>query len=85
MQQVEETSKAKTQIKGLNLQKKYNKQKAFFINNLAHPSLDFCMWDKKQRISSFKINKQYRALIIKKNDVFTVFAVGDFHRQSPKS
>lgn len=84
MRQVEETPKAKEKIKKLRLQKKYDKQKSFFINDLKHPSLDFCMWDRMQRISSFKINNQYRALVIKKNDNYIVIAVGDFHKKQPK-
>lgn len=80
MPQVNESLTAKEQIKGLKLQKRYDKQKSFFISNPAHRSLDFCMWDHKQRISSFKLTDKYRALLIKKGDTYTVFAVGDFHR-----
>ncbi|MDO8497779.1 MAG: hypothetical protein Q7S61_04505 [bacterium] len=84
MPKVEELPRAKKQIKKLRLQEKYDKQKSFFITNPSHPSLDFCMWDHKQRLSSFKVDKQYRAMVVKKGDNYTIISVKDFHRKQPK-
>jgi len=79
MPQVKETPHALNQIKGLRLQKRYAKQKALFISNPAHRSLDFCMWDHKYRICSFKITNKYRVKIIKDGDIYTVIDAGDYH------
>lgn len=80
MRVVKETKQAENKIKDLGLWDRYQKQKAYFINNPSYRSLDFCFFDKKNRISSFKINNQYRVKIIKNIDgSYTVFDAGDFH------
>lgn len=83
MRTVNEVKKAKEKIKRFGLLDKYQKQKALFINNPAHPSLDFIMIDKKHRICSFKINKQYRVKIIKNvDDSYSVIDADDYHKKS---
>lgn len=80
MRTVNETPGATKKIKNLNLWPRYLKQKAYFITNPSYKSLDFCFFDKKNRISSFKINNQYRVKVIKNlDDSYTVIDAGDFH------
>lgn len=80
MRKVNETKNAKRKIESLKLWKRYEKQKALFIDSPSHHSLDFCFFDKKNRIASFKITNKYRVKIVKNMDgSFTVFAAGDFH------
>lgn len=82
MRTVTETKHAEDKIKGLGLRywEKYKKQKAYFIINPSHRSLDFCFFDKKTRIGSFKITNKYRVMIIKQvDDSFVVTNAGDFH------
>ncbi len=81
MRIVNETQQAEDKIKSLELWDRYQKQKAFFIANPSHHSLDFCLWDKKTRICSFKITNQYRVKVIKNPEgSYTVFDAGDFHK-----
>lgn len=81
MRTVKETKKAENKIKALHLWTRYQKQKAYFIANPGHRSLDFVFFDKKNGIASFKITNQYRVKLIKNlDDSYTVFDAGDFHK-----
>ena len=80
MRVVKENKHAENKIRGLRLWSRYQKQKAYFIENPSHRSLDFCFFDRKNRIGSFKITNKYRVKIIKNTDAsFTVIDAGDFH------
>lgn len=82
MRKVNETNKVKTFLKKRRLRKQYDKQKALFIDDPSHPSLDFIMTDRKHKICSFKVNNQYRVKIIKHpDDSYTVIDAGDFHKK----
>lgn len=85
MATVTETPRAKSKIEELGLWDKYEKAKEKFIANPGLKSLDFCIWDKVNRFWSFKITKQYRVKMIRReNDAWEVFNAGDFHRKQPK-
>lgn len=79
--QVNETKDALRQAKLLNLVDKLNKQKALFITNPHHPSLD----NKKLQPKllnrwSFRLDKKYRARYVYNNkSEIEIYAIGDFH------
>lgn len=78
---VKETKRAEAKIRGLRLWVRYKKQKAYFIDNPSHGSLEFIFFDKKNRICSFKITNKYRVKMTKnEDDSFTVFDAGDYHK-----
>src|SRR5579862_3425452 len=85
MRTVNETPRAESKIKGLGLWDEYEEAKERFITNPSSKSLDFCIWDRKLRIWSFKITSQYRVkLISRSNNSWEVFSAGDFHRKQAK-
>lgn len=52
-------------IKKLNLTKKFSKQRALFIDNPRHSSLNTEILEpKKLRLYSFRIDRKYRAIFI---------------------
>lgn len=81
MPKITENKRGKIEIESLGLWDRYKKQKAFFIDNPNHNSLDFSCWNKKHSIWSFKITNQYRVKAIKNtNGSFTVIDAGDYHK-----
>lgn len=80
MRIVKETKRVENKIKKLGLWKRYKKQREYFVINPSHRSLDFIFFDKKNGISSFKINNQYRVKVVKNlDDSYIVIDAGDFH------
>jgi len=52
-------------LKERNLEKKFNKQKKLFEENLFYPSLETELLEpRKMRIWSFRIDRKYRAIFI---------------------
>ena len=82
---VKETPSAKNKIKKIGLSDEYKEAKEKFIQDKRLKSLDFCIWDPRLRIWSFKITKKIRVKMIKRpNDEWEVFNCGDFHRRQSK-
>lgn len=80
MQTVTETPQAKANIRHLRLWERYTKQKDNFIKHPNLKSLDIVIWDRKNKIMSFKITNKYRVKYIKNvNGSYTVFDAGNFH------
>jgi len=58
-------SEIKKYLQKHNLEKKFEKQKKLFENNLFHPSLKTELLEpRKMRIWSFRVNRKYRAIFI---------------------
>jgi len=68
-------------LKERNLQKKFEKQKELFENNLFHPSLETELLEpKKMRIWSFRLDKKYRALFFfKSRDAVEIIDVNNHY------
>jgi plasmid maintenance system killer protein len=79
--QVQLSKKATKQIQKLGLQKQFEKQKALFLANPFHPSLDFKpLKGAVKGLYAFRINDQYRARLVKKDEQsYFILVVGDFH------
>lgn len=79
--QVEVSKKASKQLQKLGLTKQFEKQKALFLSNLFHPSLDFKpLKGQNKGFYAFRINDQYRARLIKLDEqTYFILVVGDFH------
>lgn len=78
---VEVLPEAESEVDALRLRKQFNKQTNLFIINPNHPSLDFKpLKGKVKGIFSFRINKKYRARLVKSDKSnYQIFQVGDFH------
>ena len=79
--QVKISKKATKQIQKLGLRKQFEKQLALFLTNPFHPSLDFKpLKGAVKGFYAFRINNQYRARLIKKDEqTYFILVVGDFH------
>jgi mRNA-degrading endonuclease RelE of RelBE toxin-antitoxin system len=79
--QVQLSRKASKQIQKLGLSKQFKKQKALFLNNPFHPSLDFKpLKGQNKGFYAFRINNQYRARLVKLDEqTYFILVVGDFH------
>ena len=79
--QVQVSKKATKQIQKLGLQKQFEKQKALFLANPFHPSLDFKpLKGSVKGVYAFRINDQYRARLVKSDEqTYFILVVGDFH------
>jgi plasmid maintenance system killer protein len=79
--QVQLSRKASKQIQKLGLAKQFEKQKALFLSNPFHPSLDFKpLKGHNKEFYAFRINDQYRARLIKLDEhTYFILVVGDFH------
>ena len=79
--QVELSKKASKQIQKLGLAKQFEKQKALFLSNPFHPSLDFKpLKGQNKGFYAFRINDQYRARLVKLDEqTYFILVVGDFH------
>ena len=79
--QVQLSKKATKQIQKLGLTKQFEKQKALFLANPFHPSLDFKPLKGAQKgLYAFRINDQYRARLVKLDEhTYFILVVGDFH------
>jgi Txe/YoeB family toxin of Txe-Axe toxin-antitoxin module len=79
--QVEVSNKATKQIHKLRLKKQFDKQVKLFLTNPFHPSLDFKpLKGAIKGFYAFRINNQYRARLIKKDEqTYYILVVGDFH------
>ena len=73
-------NKAQKQLRKLRLEKQFAKQKALFLANPYHPSLDFKQLKGAKGFYAFRINDQYRARLIKLDEyTYFILVVGDFH------
>jgi mRNA-degrading endonuclease RelE of RelBE toxin-antitoxin system len=79
--QVKISKKATKQIQKLGLKKQFEKQKALFLANPFHPSLDFKpLKGAVKGLYAFRINDQYRARLVKLDErTYFILVVGDFH------
>jgi mRNA-degrading endonuclease RelE of RelBE toxin-antitoxin system len=79
--QVTISRKATKQIQKLGLEKQFEKQKALFLANPLHPSLDFKpLKGVNKGFYAFRINDQYRARLVKLDEqTYFILVVGDFH------
>ena len=79
--QVGVSKKATKQIQKLGLKKQFEKQKALFLANPFHPSLDFKpLKGANKGFYAFRINNQFRARLIKTDEqTYFILVVGDFH------
>jgi mRNA-degrading endonuclease RelE of RelBE toxin-antitoxin system len=79
--QIELSKRASKQIQKLGLQKQFEKQKALFLSNPLHPSLDLKpLKGQNKGFYAFRINDQYRARLVKLDDnSYFILVVGDFH------
>jgi len=75
------SKKATKQIQKLGLKKQFEKQKALFLTNPFHPSLDFKpLKGANKGFYAFRINDQYRIRLMKLDDQsYFILVVGDFH------
>ena len=79
--QVQLSKKASKQIQKLGLAKQFEKQKALFLSNPFHPSLDFKpLKGSNKGFYAFRINDQYRARLLKLDEqTYFILVIGDFH------
>ena len=79
--EVQLSKKATKQIQRLGLTKQFAKQKALFLTNPFHPSLDFKpLKGANKGFYAFRLNDQYRARLVKLNEqTYFILVVGDFH------
>ena len=79
--QIQLSRKASKQIQKLRLTKQFEKQKALFLSNPFHPSLDFkTLKGHNKGFYAFRINDQYRARLLKMDEhTYFILLVGDFH------
>jgi len=78
--QIRVSEKARKQITKLGIGKQFEKQKTLFLANPHHPSLDFKHLAGATGFYAFRINKQYRARLVKLDETtYFILVVGDFH------
>ena len=78
--QVQLSKKASKQLQKLGLKKHFEKQKALFLNNPFHPSLDFIpLKGQNKGFYAFRMIDQYRARLIKLDEqTYFILVVGTF-------
>lgn len=78
---VEVLPQVESEVDTLGIRKQFDKQKKLFVADPNHPSLDFkSLKGKVKGVYSFRINKKYRARLIKSDkSSYQIFQAGDFH------
>lgn len=79
---VKVSKEALNSVKSLHLEKQFEKQKRLFLEQgPSYPSLNFELLEPKElHIYSFRVNKQYRAKIIRlSSDSYFIIDVVDYH------